>query len=113
MTVAHPAYIALGLGAAGIVLVIAGLIAALKPALRVARHAEQIADDAIFLQAASLQMQFERLSHVGSEVEPLAARARAALAAMKTNVAQSGLSDVTLGVRASVRSIREIIATFR
>lgn len=113
MTIAHPAYVALGLSSIGILLVVTGFIVALKPALHVSAHTERIADNALFLQMASLQMQFERLSHVGAEVEPLAMRARAAVAAMRSDVADSGLADVARGARASIGAIRHMIDTFR
>lgn len=111
--IAHPAYIALGFSAIGLVLLLAGVIVALKPALRLARHADRIADEAIFLQVASLQMQFERLSHVGAEIEPLAMRARNAVAAMQRGVADSGLAQIARAVRVSSRAIGRIIDTFR
>lgn len=111
--VVHPAYIALVLSGIGFVLLLAGILTALKPASRLARHAGAVADDAIFLQVASLQMQFERLSHVAPEVEPLVARARTAVAAIRSGVADFGLGDMARGLSASNRAIREIIATFR
>lgn len=110
---AHPAYIALVLSGAGFVLIVVGILAALKPASRLARHAGAVADDAIFLQVASLQMQFERLSHTGPEIEPLVLRARSAVAAIRAGVAGLRLGEIALGVRASNLAIRDIIATFR
>ncbi len=113
MFAAHPAYIALALSGMGVLLILVGVLTALKPASRLARHAGAIADEAIFLQIASLQMQFERLSHVGPEVEPLALRARSAITAIRAGVADLRLDEITQGVRTSNRAIRDIISTFR
>lgn len=113
MLLAHPLYIVLVLSAIGFVLFLSGIVLALKPAVRVTRHVGQIADDAIFLQIASVQMQFERLSHVGPETQPLAARARTAVAEIRSGIADFAVADMARGIRASNRAVREIISTFR
>ena len=111
--VAHPGYIAVALSGFGFALLVVGVLTALKPASRLARHAGALADDPMFLQIASLQMQFERLTHVGSEVAPLAARARNAVVAMQRDLADWGLADIARGLHASNRAIGQMIDTFR
>lgn len=108
----HPGWIAVGLSAIALLLVIGSSLAALRAANALRVRVEALAAQPIFEDLEALEYQTGRFATLAPRVAAEVARARVALETMRVALHSTGMPQAIASVSAAVKSARALARLF-
>lgn len=106
-------WVLVGLCVAGVLLAVIALVVVAVQALKLRARVRELQNSRLFVSMESLQLQSARLSRLSTQVEPLAQRARAAIATIQACGAESGMPQARAALQETGAQISALIDDLR